>query len=69
MIGETWCFFADGISLLAVIWALVAMRVPLRKGLPIMGRSGINCEGLAYAYGFPPFRWLLGQVAFDSFPA
>ena len=62
-----WCFLIDGVSYLAVIAALLAMRVPAFK--PRVARPVISelREGFAYAFGFPPIRAILLLVAAMSF--
>lgn len=62
-----WCFFIDGVSYLAVLAALLAMRVPAFK--PRVARPVISelREGFAYAFGFPPIRAILLLVAAMSF--
>jgi MFS family permease len=61
------CFLINGLSFVAVLIALLAMRVP-PKPVP---RSSQNLvaglrEGFAYAFGFAPIRALLLLVAFVS---
>jgi MFS family permease len=61
------CFLINGLSFLAVLAALMAMRVmprqrPLNRPPLIKGLH----EGLRYAFGFPPIRALLLQVALVS---
>ncbi len=62
--GEGWCFLIDGLSYLAVIASLLAMRLTPR---PSAGkRRGILHDlhdGLRYAFGFAPIRALLLLVA------
>jgi MFS family permease len=64
--GEGWCFLVDAISYLAVIAALLAMRVPPRHHEaappPLRGLR----EGLSYAFGFAPIRALLLLSAVTS---
>lgn len=65
--GEAWCFMVDGISYLAVIGSLVAMRF----GHPAQGRRGRHIieelrAGLEYVGSFAPVRALLFQVALVS---
>jgi MFS family permease len=65
---EGWCFVVDAISYLAVILALLAMRItarerpqqrtPLWRGL---------AEGFSYAFGFAPIRAILLLLALVSF--
>ena len=70
--GEGMCFLIDGVSYLAAIAALLAMRLPpWRKPAhapPIW--DGV-AEGLRYAFGFPPIRsmlLLLGLVSLMGMP-
>ncbi len=65
--GPGWCFLIDGVSYLAVIAALLAMRVPAfkpRAARPVIAELR---EGFAYAFGFPPIRSILLLVAAMSF--
>jgi MFS family permease len=59
-IGEGWCFFANGVSFLAVIAGLLLMTVkgrePARDGAP--GLSGV-AEGLRYVVHNPPVHTIL----------
>src|SRR2546421_6607230 len=62
------CFLVNGVSYVAVLIALAAMRVPLaashgRPRVPIL--TGLR-EGLAYAWRFAPIRALLMLVALVS---
>ena len=66
-VGEGWCFLLNAISYVAVIIALLAMRLP--RWEPRAGRRrGWHelKEGAGYAFGFPPIRSLLLLVAFTS---
>jgi MFS family permease len=60
ILGEGMCFFFNGLSFLAVIIALLAMKVTLHKG-PSERHHILNelKEGFAYAFGFPPIRSVL----------
>ena len=63
-LGPAWCFALNGISFLAVIWALVLMRiapVALPAGHP-PAIAGLK-EGLLYAARQPMIRTLIGIVA------
>ncbi|HSH28735.1 MAG TPA: MFS transporter, partial [Thiohalobacter sp.] len=59
-VGEGWCFLIDGLSYLAVIASLLAMRLPPR---PTAGRGRGMLhdlhDGLRHAFGFAPIRALL----------
>ena len=63
--GESWCFFVDGVSYMAVIIALVAMKDVRRIGRH-EARAGIVehlLEGWRYVFGFRPIRSLILQLA------
>lgn len=66
-LGEGLCFLLNGISYIAVIAALLAMRVPARPARgairPIVAEL---VEGFRYALGFPPIRDVLGLLAVSS---
>jgi MFS family permease len=65
--GEGLCFLIDGVSFLAVVMALLAMRVaPLE---PRQARTHVLHElheGLAAAFGFAPIRAILMLMALTS---
>lgn len=67
LVGEGYCFLFNALSFLAVIIALLLMRIPrkipLSPGLDIL--SGIR-EGYKYAFGFAPIRYILLLVALVS---
>jgi MFS family permease len=65
--GEGWCFMTDGISYLAVIASLLAMRIPANN----RSRSEKHAlaelrDGYQYAFGFAPIRYLLLLLALVS---
>jgi MFS family permease len=66
--GETVCFFANALSYLAILGALLAMRLqqPARKTphAPVLHSFA---EGLRYAFRTQPIRWLLAILAAMSF--
>lgn len=68
--GETACFFINGISFLAVIFSLYAMKLTRSPGVkhngPIL--AGIK-DGLKYALGFIPIRTALIYTALMSLVA
>jgi MFS family permease len=66
--GEGWCFVADAVSYVAVIAALLAMRVPAREHVVHKTRLWTQlAEGFTYAFGFAPIRALLLLLAVVSF--
>lgn len=69
-VGEGLCFLLDGFSYLAVIAALVAMRVkPHATGKLHKHPIHEFKEGFRYAFGFAPIRTLLLVVALVSLMA
>jgi len=66
-VGEGWCFFADGVSYLAVIGCLLAMQVPPRTMAPRSAHPLQDLkEGFRYAFGFAPIRVFLVLMAVMS---
>jgi MFS family permease len=66
--GEAWCFVIDAASYLAVVAALLAMRLVRPTVTRPSASVGRNLwEGLRYAFGFPPIRALLLLLALVSF--
>jgi MFS family permease len=68
LVGEGWCFVLDAVSYLAVIIALLAMRLAPAPSRPHPGPvlRGL-VQGFRYAFGFPPIRSLLLLLALVSF--
>ncbi len=66
-VGEGWCFLADGVSYLAVIVSLLAMRVA-RRTRPARDKKVLQelRDGFAYAFGFAPIRSILLLLALVS---
>jgi MFS family permease len=65
--GARWCFFLDGCSYIAVIAALLTMRLPAPK--PRRGREGVLVElreGFQYVWNFAPIRAMLVLMALIS---
>ncbi|HEX3409103.1 MAG TPA: MFS transporter [Candidatus Binataceae bacterium] len=67
VVGTGTCFFLNGVSYLAVIWSLVAMRLPRRTvegaGVDMLRRVR---EGMTYVWEHRPSRYLLLVVAINS---
>ncbi|SDD30422.1 MFS transporter [Williamwhitmania taraxaci] len=68
LMGEAWCFLLNGVSFMAVIGALLAMRVdPFHY---IVKESSIFHdlkEGFRYSFSFVPIRYLLILVGITGF--
>ncbi|BAZ14088.1 hypothetical protein NIES4071_59280 [Calothrix sp. NIES-4071] len=66
-VGPGYCFLIDGISYIAVIIGLLAMRIQ-EKRIPKSDASPIQRikEGFNYAFGFPPIRAILLHAAIIS---
>src|SRR5262249_661261 len=67
-VGEGWCFMLDGVSYLAVIASLMAMKL---APSPVKPRKEANLhqqfrEGWNYISGFPPIRNILLLLALVS---
>ncbi len=68
IVGEGWCFFINGISFLAVIGCLWAMKI--EKRVTRTGKGSVLRdlrEGITYALGDKPIRYLLLLVGLSSF--
>jgi len=67
LVGEGVCFFLNGVSYLAVLAALLAMKVPHRKreasGAPVLRRFK---EGFDYTFGFAPIKFIILLLALTS---
>jgi MFS family permease len=67
-IGTSYCFLIDGLSYIAVIAALLAMKVKPWKTTVIDINPFLRIkEGFDYAFGFPPIRAILLLSALVSF--
>jgi MFS family permease len=65
--GEGWCFLIDGFSYIAVIIALLRMRIAKTKPPPSIHHPIQQFrEGFAYAFGFPPIRSIILLLALVS---
>ena len=66
-VGEGWCFLLNGLSYIAVILALLSMRLkPHYRTEHQDGYLASIREGFAYAYRFPPMRAILLLIALVS---
>ena len=67
LLGEGLCFLLNGLSFIAVIWALLAMKITPQKkeARPSRFFQGLK-EGVSYAFGFAPIRSLLLLLALVS---
>ena len=67
LVGEGMCFLVNGVSYLAVLAALLAMKVPIRKreasGVPMLKRFK---EGFSYTFGFAPIKLIILLLALTS---
>jgi MFS family permease len=63
--NEGWCFFIDGVSYLAVIGSLLAMRVPSTATPSKKGESPLAQfkDGWDYTYGSRPIRSIITLIA------
>ena len=67
VVGEGICILLNGLSYSAVLWALLAMRVPRRAASPTDTRVVAQIrEGFDYAFNFAPIRAVLLLVAVVS---
>ncbi len=68
MVGEGWCFFINGVSFVAVIVALLAMRIKKVYKKTHYGSILTQLrEGIGYAWSFRSLRYLITLVALASF--
>ncbi len=67
-VGEGWCFFINGVSFVAVIVALAAMRLGKKHHARRFGSIFSQLrEGLNYSWSYLPIRYLITLVALSSF--
>jgi MFS family permease len=66
--SEGWCFFIDGVSYVAVIVALLRMKIARTVAPTVARRSALHqfTEGFAYAFGFRPIRSIILLLAVVS---
>jgi MFS family permease len=59
-VGEAYCFLVDGLSYIAVIWALLAMKLPPKTVVNTEGNPWQKIKaGWNYAFRSPPIRAIL----------
>ncbi len=72
MLGEGMCFFLNGLSFLAVLVALLAMKIKFKRRERERTRVLESLkEGFTYAFGFVPIRYILlflGLVSLMGMP-
>ena len=66
--GEGWCFLIDGVSYIAVLVALLRMRIARSEAAPSPRRNAVQqfTEGFRYAFGFGPIRSIILLLAVVS---
>jgi len=65
--GEGWCFLIDGFSYIAVIIALLRMRIATATPPAVVRHAWQQFrEGFTYAFGFPPIRSIILLLALVS---
>jgi len=69
LVGEGTCFLLNGLSYLAVLAALAAMRIDRRPARQRRSVLHELREGMVYAFHFPPIRAILMLVAVISLAA
>jgi MFS family permease len=67
-VGEGWCFAIDGVSYVAVIIALLRMRIHAAPRRVAGNRRAVAdfVEGFRYAFGFGPIRSVISLLAVVS---
>ncbi len=59
-VGEAYCFLVDGLSYIAVLWALLAMKLPPKTIVNTEGNPWQKIKaGWSYAFRSPPIRAIL----------
>jgi len=67
LIGPGWCFMVNGLSFLAVIWALLRMQLPPPKPATKRVSTWADlAEGVRYIMRHPAIRTLIGLVGITS---
>jgi len=68
LVGEGWCFFINGVSFLAVMAALI--RIKVSKQAIVHAQASVLMqfkEGLIHAWDVKPLRYLLRLLLFSGF--
>jgi MFS family permease len=66
-VGEGICFLLNAVSFIGVLMALLAMNIPKREQKsPALGVMQGFKEGLRYAFGLPPIKYILLLLALIS---
>ncbi len=71
LVGVAGNFFLNGVSFLAVLWALVYIKYPEQEPSHYPGFFSSLREGFAYVRGNPQMRvlvWMTGTVSFFGIP-
>lgn len=67
VLGEGLCFLINGVSYLAVLWALAIMRLKPSEGIAVRNPVLLELkEGFSYVLGFAPIRLILTVLALLS---
>jgi MFS family permease len=67
LVGPAWCFLVNSLSFLAVIWALLRMKLPPAKPTAKRASTWADlAEGVRYILREPAIRTLIGLVGITS---
>jgi MFS family permease len=67
LVGPAWCFLLNGLSFLAVIWALLRMNLPPPKPAAKRASTWADlAEGVRYIVREPAIRTLIGLIGVTS---
>jgi MFS family permease len=67
LVGPGWCFLVNGLSFLAVIWALLRMQLPPPKPAAKRASTWADlAEGVRYILREPAIRTLIGLIGMTS---
>jgi len=68
LFGEGWCFMLNAVSYIAVIVSLLKMEVVHKRVSSKKEKTSKELkEGIRYAFGFPPIKYILILLAIVSF--